>query len=194
MKKIQLEEVLPLEVYSQKRRELLQRWLAEKKERRLELGPTMSIAFENRRTVLAQIQEMIYIEKTTDPKVIAEMVEIYNAQVPGRLETSATLFIELRSEEELLDIKTYRGVAGSVYLHIGNEMVKGTPEEKRETEDTVSTVQYLRFRYTPQQVEAIKHGDPVSVEVVHPLHHVLAPMTATVARAVLADLLEGDTD
>src|SRR5262245_9030094 len=66
-----------------------------KRHRRLALGRNLPLLFENRDTVLFQVQEMIRTERIVDDAKIQDELDVYNALVPEVGELSATLFIEI---------------------------------------------------------------------------------------------------
>ena len=53
---------MPLDVYIKNRRELRKNIVDFKKNRRIALGPYATFYFESYETMLAQVQEMLYIE------------------------------------------------------------------------------------------------------------------------------------
>ncbi len=55
-----------------------------KKRRRISVGALVTLVFENRETLLFQIQEMIRTERIFDPGKIQEECDVYNALLPGR--------------------------------------------------------------------------------------------------------------
>ena len=57
---------MPLDIYISKRRELRKNIVDYKKNRRVALGPYATFYFESYETMLAQVQEMLYIEKGGD--------------------------------------------------------------------------------------------------------------------------------
>ena len=66
------------------------------------------VVFENRDTVIFQIQEMLRAERITDLDKIREEIAVYNELVPDTDELSATLFLEIEDQshlrEDLLEI------------------------------------------------------------------------------------------
>ena len=71
---IQPDEILPPEEYEKTRRERVAAIIALKDRRRVEIGPWVSCAFENRATALYQIQEMVRIEHLTEPAAVARAI------------------------------------------------------------------------------------------------------------------------
>ena len=68
-REIQKEDIIPLDVYIEKRPELRKNIVDYKKNRRVALGPYATFYFESYETMLAQVQEMLYIEKGGDEPV-----------------------------------------------------------------------------------------------------------------------------
>ena len=72
-REIQKEDIIPLDVYTEKRRELRKSIVDYKKNRRVALGPYATFYFESYETMLAQVQEMLYIEKGGDDQLEDEL-------------------------------------------------------------------------------------------------------------------------
>ena len=58
----------------------------------------LSFVFENRDTVLFQIQEMCRAERIVDDARVQEEIDVYNALLPRPGELSATMFIEIEDK------------------------------------------------------------------------------------------------
>lgn len=101
MQKVVIEEIKDLTAYERARGTLCQDIIALKKRRRIELGPLISLLFENHETVLWQIQEMVRVERIVDPKSIEEEVEVYNALIPSEGNLCATLFIQIDEKDAI---------------------------------------------------------------------------------------------
>ena len=57
------EDLLPLDAYTKVRRQMRKELVEFKKNRRIPLGPYATFYFECYETMIAQVQEMLYIEK-----------------------------------------------------------------------------------------------------------------------------------
>src|SRR5262249_21766970 len=99
MKPIERGEVLGLADYEAVRDRFRARVIDEKKRRRVKLGDRASCVFENRDTVLMQIQEMLRTERITRDAGVLHEIETYNELVPGPHEVSATILIEIEDKE-----------------------------------------------------------------------------------------------
>ena len=77
-KPITRDDLMSLEQYAEKRGEFRQQVLLHKKHRQVALGPNATLYFEDRLTLLYQIQEMLRIEKVFEADGINEELEAYN--------------------------------------------------------------------------------------------------------------------
>ena len=91
---IQKEDIMPLDVYTIQRKDLRKKIVDFKKNRRIPLGPYATFYFESYETMLAQVQEMLYIEKGGDEQLKDELTA-YNPLVPNGKELTATLMFEI---------------------------------------------------------------------------------------------------
>ena len=81
-REITKEDIMPLDVYTKNRKELRKNIVEFKKDRRVPLGPYATFYFESYETMLAQVQEMLYIEKGGDEQLNDELTA-YNPLVPN---------------------------------------------------------------------------------------------------------------
>ena len=91
---IEKEDIMPLDIYTSQRKELRKKNVDYKKDRRIPLGPYATFYFESFETMLAQVQEMLYIEKGGDEQLKDEL-SAYNPLVPNGKELTATLMFEI---------------------------------------------------------------------------------------------------
>ena len=80
-REIQKNDVMPLDIYINQRKELRKSIVEFKKNRRVQLGPYATFYFESYETMLAQVQEMLYIEKGGYEQLKDEL-EAYNPLIP----------------------------------------------------------------------------------------------------------------
>ena len=83
MKKIVLDDILGFSAYEKVRQEYRQQIIDKKKSRRVAVGDKVSLVFENRDTVIFQIQEMLRAERITDLDKIREEIAVYNELIPN---------------------------------------------------------------------------------------------------------------
>ncbi len=156
---IQKEDIMPLEVYTQQRKELRKKIVEFKKDRRIPLGPYATFYFESYETMLAQVQEMLFIEKGGDEQLKDELTA-YNPLVPNGKELTATLMFEIDNPvSRAAFLGKVGGIEEMVYLKVGEELIKAMPEEdvdRTSAEGKASSVQFIHFKFTDDQVKKFK--------------------------------------
>ena len=129
-----------------------------KKNRRLKIGPNITIVFENEQTLSFQIQEIMRAERMVQDEDIQDEVDIYNSIMPPKDGLSATLFIEVTEEDKIKSVlNQFIGLTSgkTLYLDIDGEKVYALFEQGREEEDKISSVHYLQFHLTKEQIKKI---------------------------------------
>ena len=158
-KEIQKEDIMPLDVYIEKRRELRKSIVDYKKNRRVALGPYATFYFESYETMLAQVQEMLYIEKGGDEQLQDELIA-YNPLIPNGKELTATLMFEIDNPiSRAAFLGKVGGIEETVFMKINGEKIKAVPEEdvdRTSTEGKASSVQFIHFNFTDDQIEKFK--------------------------------------
>lgn len=129
---------------------------------------TFSFLFECRETLLNQINEMIYVENVHDQEEINRLIRVYNEQMPEGNEFSVTMFIEITDEKELVrELPKLAGIEEHIVLiYDGNEK-RAIPEEGRSTDVLESTVQYLKFRFSKNEIGLFKNSKNVFISTDH---------------------------
>ena len=189
-----LADVLDLRAYERVREDYRARIIARKRDRRVALGPLMTLVFECFDTVRFQIQEMARIEKIISDEAMQVELDIYNRLLPGKGELSATLFIELTSDDALREwLPKLVGIERQLGVSIDGEVVASVPEAEHAaalTRETVTpAVHYLRFGFTEAQVAAFAAADEVALVATHPAYEARTSLGAEVRRELLGDLL-----
>ncbi len=155
-REIQKEDIIPLDVYIEKRRELRKNIVDYKKNRRVALGPYATFYFESYETMLAQVQEMLYIEKGGDEQLKDEL-SAYNPLIPNGKELTATLMFEIDNPiSRAAFLGKVGGIEDTVFMKIDGEKIKAVPEEdvdRTSAEGKASSVQFIHFNFTDDQIE-----------------------------------------
>ncbi|EQD39739.1 hypothetical protein B1A_16748, partial [mine drainage metagenome] len=127
-----------------------------------------SFLFESRETLLNQINEMIFVENVHDREEIERLIRVYNEQMPGNNEISITMFIEITDDKALIrELPKLAGIENHVFITYDNRMIRGIPEEGRSTEVLESTVQYLKFRFSREEIQNFKGAKHVFIGIEH---------------------------
>jgi len=156
---IQKEDIMPLDVYTKQRKELRKSIVEFKKDRRVPLGPYATFYFESYETMLAQVQEMLYIEKGGDEQLKDELAA-YNPLVPNGKELTATLMFEIDNPVSRASfLGKVGGIEQKVYMKIDGELIKAVPEEdvdRTSAEGKASSVQFIHFKFNDDQIKKFK--------------------------------------
>lgn len=189
MKKVVLEDILGFAAYEKVRQEFRQDIIEKKKNRRVAVGDKVSIVFENRDTVIFQIQEMLRAEKIGDLDKIREEIAVYNELIPNAGELSATMFLEIEDQSHLReDLLKFLGIDEAVSLRIGSHVVPARFEEGRSKDDKISAVQYVRFPFDAKARSAFVSGEKAELVIDHPNYRVHVALTPEVQKSLAEDL------
>jgi hypothetical protein len=190
MKGVAREQILDLVAYERIRPEFLESTIALKRPRRISVGDRLTFIFENRDTVLFQIQEMLRAERAVKEEKIADELAVYNELVPGANELSATLMIEIPETKRIrAELDRLIGIDEHVFLDVGGEPVRATFDRKQFETDRISAVQYVRFPLGPTL--ACKFCDrklEVRLRVAHPNYRESTPITGDARESLIGDL------
>jgi hypothetical protein len=191
--KIQLKDVLNFFEYEKVRAGMRGRVIDLKRVRRVPVGEHLSFVFENRDTVLFQIQEMCRVERITDDARVQDELDVYNALLPGPGELSATLFIEITDKDQIqVVLDRFIGIdAGpTVWIQVGKEfVVPGEFEAGHSDEEKgkLSAVHFVRFEFPPEAVRAFADSS-VHLVVDHPAVRARVELPAETKAELLRDL------
>jgi len=193
MKKIERSEILDLGAYEDVRERFRRRIIDMKKHRRVAVGDHMTFIFENRDTMLFQIQEMLRVERITSEKGIAHEIETYNSMVPGDGELFATLMIEYADRDERHKmLNELAGLRNHVWLIAGDRRVQGDIELlPGEEEDRLPAVNYVRFEVGAGAAEVLRDAaQRAALQVDHPAYEASTDLPAETRRSLADDLDE----
>ncbi len=189
-----LADVLDLRAYERVREDYRARVIARKRNRRVGLGPIMTLVFECLDTVRFQIQEMARVEKIISDEGIQVELDIYNRLLPGERELSATLFIELTSDDALRGwLPRLVGIERQIGISIDGDVVMSAPEAQHAAalsrETVTPAVHYLRFGFTEAQVAAFPGAAEVALVATHPAYEARTVLPPAIRDELLGDLL-----
>jgi hypothetical protein len=189
MKPIARDELLDLGAYERIRETFLKSVLARKRPRYVKLGPNMTALFENRDSVLLQIQEMLRTERITQEKAILHELETYNELVPGPRELSVTLFIEYEAREERERmLVALAGLEDKLVLRVGSERLPCKPDPRATDPQRTMAVHYLKFPLTDEALAALRSGSlPLVLEVAHPAYSARSELSPATLQSLRDD-------
>ncbi len=193
MKRLELSDVKNIYEYEKMREEMRRRVIDLKGRRRVRVGRHLSFVFENRDTVLFQIQEMCRVERIVDEAKVQEEVDVYNDLIPGENELSATLMIEIEESSEIRPVlDRLMGIDSGehVWMQVGKEFaVPAQFETGRSDEERgkLSAVHFVRFVFPPEALEAFREEE-IYLVVDHPREKARTRIPDEVKASLLEDL------
>ena len=166
-RQIEKEDLLPSDVYAKSRKQIRKDLVEFKKDRRIALGPYATFYFESFETMVAQVQEMLHIEKGGDEQLKDELIA-YNPLVPNGKELTATLMFEIDNPiSRAAFLGKVGGIEEKIFIKINNEVVKAVPEEdvdRTSAEGKASSVQFIHFKLNDDQISKFK-SDGATIEL-----------------------------
>jgi len=187
-------DIIPLEQYSKNRKKLRKEIIKFKKDRKVPLGPYATFYFECYETMLAQIQEMLYIEKGGHNQLTEEL-KAYNPLIPRGNELVATLMFEI--DNALIRTEFLNKVGGieeKIFIKINDEMINSIPErdvDRTSENGKASSVQFIHFNFTDQQIIKFKNLDhEVILGIDHNLYNHSTKITEYTRKALIQDFAQ----
>jgi hypothetical protein len=191
--RIQLDDVLNFFEYEKVRDERRRRVMDLKRARRVALGRHLSFLFENRDTVLFQIQEMCRAERITDDARIQDEIDVYSALLPRPGELSATMMIEIEDKDQIKPIlDRFQGIdlGRHIWMQVGKEFAVPAEFEAGHSDQErgkLSAVHFVRFAFPEPAVRAFR-GAPVFLVVDHAAERARVELSSETRASLREDL------
>ncbi|MBE7440693.1 MAG: DUF3501 family protein [Spirochaetales bacterium] len=191
--RIERSDILSQADYNSLRPEFRAEVMALKDERRFLLGPYFCFLFENRKTILYQIQELLRAESITSEEKIQEQIEVYNRLLPDKYEIRATLLLEFPDEVlRVTHLQKWRGLEDHVHLLLDHDvMIKAQFDPEQFHPEILSSVQYLNFALAQAGTEAFLLAREIELVVSHPACNDREALPDRIVAALRADLKSG---
>jgi hypothetical protein len=192
MEKVRWQDIVTLQDYEPIRDQSRREVIALKKARRVSVGECVTLVFENRRTVIHQIQEMMRAEHLYDEALIRHEIETYNRLIPDQGQLSATLFIEIEDPQQVKPtLDRLHGIDNgrSLFLRLeGVPPVFAEFEAGHSNEEKVSAVHYLRFTLDERARKALREGPAPTLVIDHPGYRAETSLSEDTRQELLRDL------
>ena len=190
-RQIEKKDLLASKIYEQNRKQIRKELIEFKKHRRIPLGPYATFYFESFETMLAQVQEMLHIEKGGDEQLNDELIA-YNPLVPNGKELTATLMFEI---DNPVSRSTFLGKVGGIEekisMKIDNEVVKAVPEkdvDRTSAYGKASSVQFIHFKLSNDQIIKFKSNNSIiEIGIDHKEYSHMTKLTEENIKSLLLD-------
>ncbi len=192
-RKLTLSDIADQRAYERERQQFREHVRGRKSLRRIQVGDFVTFTFECADTIRFQIQEMARAERLLRDEQIQTELDVYNPLIPDPGTLSATMFIELTSKPDLmLWLPKLVGIERAAFIQLPDaSQVRAVVEEAHDAQltrdDITSSVHYLRFEFSPDQVEAFAHG-PVALVTDHENYRRSTTLAADTLTELLTDL------
>ena len=190
-KKIEKSDLISLENYAKHRKKIRIELVKFKENRRVSLGPHATFYFESFETMLAQVQEMLHIEKGGDEQLKDELIA-YNPLIPKGNELVATLMFEIDNPQMRSKfLNKVGGIEEKVFIKINEEKINSKPEkdvDRTSAEGKASSVQFLHFNFSKSQIEKFKDTkNSVILGIDHKLYNHMTKISDETRKALISD-------
>ena len=187
-----VEDLPDIERWRQQREGERARMIALKKRRRVALGEHVSLLFENRDTLFYQIMEMLRLERTVSRGGIEEELSAYNPLLPDGRCLMATMLIEFEDADERgVQLRALKGIERRVWHAVAEREPRfavADEDQERSDEEKTSAVHFLRMRFAPDELAALRSGAPLRFGCEHPRYHYASePLSGAARSTLLAD-------
>jgi hypothetical protein len=191
MTKLSHADLLSLEQYAEQRTDFRARVMAHKKKRRVDIGPSLTLYFEDRLTIQYQVQEMLRIERIFEADAIQEELDTYNPLIPDGNNLKCTAMLEF----EDVDLRRHRlaelvGIEHMIWLQVvGHDRVYAIANEdlERSTEEKTSAVHFMRFELTDGMTQSLEIGAGLSYGSDHEAYTFSSEVAEATRQSLLCD-------
>ena len=186
------DDIMDMAAYGAIRMERRREIVADKKNRRVHIGPHATFYFENYWTMWLQVHEMLYIEKGGEAQIPDEL-NAYNPLIPKGRELIATVMFEIDDPAKRAAILgELGGVEETFFLSIDGAEVTATAEtdvDRTSAEGKASSVQFVHFHLTDDQAAKLKGGaGEVILGIKHPAYSHMTILPPATRAALAGDL------
>jgi hypothetical protein len=191
-------DIMPLEVFREQRSEMRKKIISIKKDRRIAIGPDITLYLENKQTLLWQIQEMLRVEGG-GMNQIQDEITAYGPLFPDKhtdrsKEVSMTLMIEISNPRRRSDVlKQLSSIERHIYFFCHGERAQASAIqdniERVNKDGKTSAVHFLKVILSPSMQDNLKEH-PLSIHIEHLHYQHCTQLMANQHNALLEDLKE----
>jgi hypothetical protein len=158
-KQIKPEDIYERKDYINIRPKLRKEIVDRKRKRRLDIGPYVTLYFENRDTIIHQINEMVFIENGGSQQ-IKEEIDAYKSLIPNGKELVATVMVEIDNPLKRAEVLSKMGGFEETFtIQIADKIVSGKAEldvDRTTADGKASSVQFIHFSFTEEDIKIFR--------------------------------------
>ena len=156
---IEKTDILPRDEYKIKRKSLREKIVLRKKFRRVDVGPYVTMYFENKDTIIHQINEMVYIEDGGEEQISDEILA-YKSLVPDGRELVATVMVEIDNPLKRSEVLSKMGGFEETFtIKVEDKIVYGKAEldvDRTTADGKASSVQFIHFKFSEEDIKIFR--------------------------------------
>jgi hypothetical protein len=198
MKALTFDDLLPLEEFAVRRREFFEahgRYLD--RYRRVRIGSSLTLLFENRQTLWFRLQDVLRIARLSEPGQVQQELDLYNRLLPRRNRLQAALLLKVdkaRMSEELAAWQDLRG--DELCLHLGDALYPANLLTCRPEDRCIGTSHWVQFVLDRRGRQMLGDFDLPAYFAVHrsSYSHDSPLLSEEVRQSLLDDLQMSDRD
>ena len=188
---IEKTDILSRDEYKIKRKSLREKMVLRKKFRRVDIGPYVTMYFENKDTIIHQINEMVYIEDGGEQQIDDEILA-YKSLIPNGSELVATVMVEIDNPIKRAEfLSKMGGFEETINIKIHDKEIKGKAEldgDRTTADGKASSVQFVHFEFDEQAVKSIKNNmENVSISINHKNYRHSAILNTDTVKELIKD-------
>ena len=191
---IEKSDILSRDEYKSKRKSLREKMVLRKKFRRVDIGPYITMYFENKDTIIHQINEMVYIENGGEEQINDE-ISAYKSLIPDGQELVATVMIEIDNPIKRAEfLSKMGGFEETINIKIHDQEIKGKAEldgDRTTADSKASSVQFVHFEFDEEAVKSIKNNmENVSISINHESYRHSAILNTDTVGELVKDFID----
>jgi hypothetical protein len=184
-------DIMPMEEYGRIRRQKAREISEHKRHRRVAVGPHATFYFESYQTMWRQVHEMLFVEGGGEEQIEDEL-SAYNPLIPDGRELVATVMFEIDNPvQRHAVLARLGGVEETFFMRVGSDTIDGVSErdvDRTTADGKASSVQFVHFPFTPEQIERFRDPDTeVVVGMRHPEYAHMAVIGGATRKALAED-------
>jgi hypothetical protein len=198
MKALTLDDLLPLEEFASRRREFFAahgRYLD--RYRRVRIGSTVTLLFENRQTLWFRLQEVLRVARLSEPARVQQELDLYNRLLPRRNRLQAALILKVDDRRLSEELAAWQDLHGEeLCLHVGAARFPADLLTCRPEDRCIGTAHWVQFVLDARGRSLLADSDAPAHFSIHRANyqHDSAPLGDDVRQSLLDDLQMCDSD
>tara|TARA_B100001248_G_scaffold259487_1_gene245614 strand:+ start:2913 stop:3500 length:588 start_codon:yes stop_codon:yes gene_type:complete len=144
-----------INIRAQLRKEIVHR----KKKRRVDIGPNVTLYFENKDTIIHQINEMVFIENGGKEQILEE-IDAYKSLIPNGKELIATVMVEIDNPNKRAQaLSNMGGFEETFNIKLDDKIIEGNAEldvDRTTADGKASSVQFVHFHFSEEDIKCFR--------------------------------------